>query len=89
MTSTGCELVFDAEETLLLCAIRGVASMTKPMEAAQSKWLKGRANDVFERFFIMGTFVVLTTFMVTRLWAITDVHVEYQTLSRLQIMLGI
>jgi hypothetical protein len=37
----------------------------------------------------MGTFVVLTTFMVTRLWAITDVHVEYQTLSRLQIMLGI
>jgi hypothetical protein len=38
--------------------------MAKPMVAAQSKWLKGRANDVSERFFIMGTFFVLTTFVV-------------------------
>ena len=35
--------------------------MAKPIAAAQSKWLKGRANDVFERFFIMGTFFILTT----------------------------
>ena len=63
MTSTGCELVFDAEETLLLCAIRGVASMAKPMAAAQSKWLKGGANDVFERFFIMGTFLYFNHFV--------------------------
>jgi hypothetical protein len=47
------------------------------------------ADDSFKRFFIMGTFGVLTAFMVTRLWAVTGIHVEYQTLSRLQIMLSI
>jgi len=38
--------------------------MAKAMVAAQNKWLKGQANDVCERFFIMVTFFVLTTFMV-------------------------
>ncbi|WP_228706222.1 MULTISPECIES: hypothetical protein [unclassified Marinobacter] len=57
-------MVFEAGGASLFCAIKGVASMAKPMVAAQSKWLKGRANDVCERFFIMGTFFVLTTFMV-------------------------
>jgi len=44
---------FAAGGASLFCAIRGVASMAKPMVAAQSKWLKGQANDVCERFFII------------------------------------